>query len=201
MIIHAVSGSVIFLETLIAGVVGTAKHGFSTTWHSLVGYLVLFICFIISVYGFFAWYYQVYAVKKTYTIKAIKMVHRVLGYLLIMLSRVAMTSGVFMYNDRDPNSMRSFLGILDLFFFFGMWGVMEIVFQYYMKKSYKLNEDDLPIITIPKFSKRVKAGERLVILDDLVLDVTKYMYAHPGGRYLLEANIGRDVSKFFYGGY
>ncbi len=87
------------------------------------------------------------------------MVHRVLGYLLIMLSRVAMTSGVFVYNDRDPNPMRSFLGILDLFFFFGMWGLMELVYQYYMNKSYKLNEDDLPIITIPKFSKRVKAGE------------------------------------------
>ena len=56
------------------------------------------------------------------------MVHRVLGYLLIMLSRVAMTSGVFVYNDGDPNSMRSFLGILDLFFFFGMWGLMELVF-------------------------------------------------------------------------
>ena len=56
------------------------------------------------------------------------MVHRVLGYLLIMLSRVAMTSGVFVYNDSDPNSKRSFLGILDLFFFFGMWGLMELVF-------------------------------------------------------------------------
>ncbi len=24
---------------------------------------------------------------------------------------------------------------------------------------------------------------------------------HPGGRFLLEHNVGRDVSKFFYGGY
>ena len=57
MLIHAISGSVIFLETLVAGVVGTVKHGFQTTWHSIVGYLILFICFIISVYGFFAWWY------------------------------------------------------------------------------------------------------------------------------------------------
>jgi hypothetical protein len=41
----------------------------------------------------------------------------------------------------------------------------------------------------------------LVILDDLVLDVGDYMDNHPGGRFLLSHNIGRDVSKFFYGGY
>lgn len=42
---------------------------------------------------------------------------------------------------------------------------------------------------------------QLVILDDLVLDVSEYMSNHPGGKFLLEHNIGRDISKFFYGGY
>lgn len=28
-----------------------------------------------------------------------------------------------------------------------------------------------------------------------------YMDNHPGGKFLLEHNIGRDISKFFYGGY
>jgi cytochrome b involved in lipid metabolism len=41
----------------------------------------------------------------------------------------------------------------------------------------------------------------LVILDDLVIDVGDYMDNHPGGKFLLAHNIGRDVSKFFYGGY
>jgi hypothetical protein len=47
----------------------------------------------------------------------------------------------------------------------------------------------------------VKDGEKLVILDDMVLNVTYFMYNHPGGKFALEQNIGRDVSKFFYGGY
>ncbi len=34
-----------------------------------------------------------------------------------------------------------------------------------------------------------------------MLDVTNYMKEHPGGKFLVEANIGRDISKFFYGGY
>jgi cytochrome b involved in lipid metabolism len=40
-----------------------------------------------------------------------------------------------------------------------------------------------------------------VLLDDLVLDIGKYIKSHPGGKKLLEYNVGRDVSKFFYGGY
>jgi cytochrome b involved in lipid metabolism len=27
------------------------------------------------------------------------------------------------------------------------------------------------------------------------------MENHPGGKFVIEHNIGRDVSKFFYGGY
>ncbi len=35
----------------------------------------------------------------------------------------------------------------------------------------------------------------------MVLDVTDYKDNHPGGQFLLSYNIGRDISKFFYGGY
>jgi cytochrome b involved in lipid metabolism len=34
-----------------------------------------------------------------------------------------------------------------------------------------------------------------------VLDVTKFLNEHPGGKFVLEHNIGRDISKYFYGGY
>jgi cytochrome b involved in lipid metabolism len=44
-------------------------------------------------------------------------------------------------------------------------------------------------------------GEKLVILDDLIIDVSKYIPTHPGGEEVLITNIGRDISKFFYGGY
>jgi cytochrome b involved in lipid metabolism len=56
-------------------------------------------------------------------------------------------------------------------------------------------------MTIEEFEVRVKAGAKLVILDDMVLDVSQYQFNHPGGRFFIEQNIGRDISKFFYGGY
>ena len=35
----------------------------------------------------------------------------------------------------------------------------------------------------------------------MVIDVTNYVHNHPGGQFVLQQNIGRDISKFFYGGY
>jgi cytochrome b involved in lipid metabolism len=35
----------------------------------------------------------------------------------------------------------------------------------------------------------------------MVLDVSKYQEYHPGGEFVVNQNIGRDISKFFYGGY
>lgn len=57
------------------------------------------------------------------------------------------------------------------------------------------------MITEEEFEERVKLGEKLVILDDMVLDISTFAYCHPGGDFLINHNIGRDVSKFFYGSY
>ena len=35
----------------------------------------------------------------------------------------------------------------------------------------------------------------------MVLDISKFIDHHPGGKFSLVQNIGRDISKFFYGGY
>lgn len=35
----------------------------------------------------------------------------------------------------------------------------------------------------------------------MVLDVANFPSYHPGGKFVISRNIGRDVSKFFYGGY
>ena len=35
----------------------------------------------------------------------------------------------------------------------------------------------------------------------MVIDIGLYAYNHPGGAFLLDYNVGRDISKFFYGSY
>jgi cytochrome b involved in lipid metabolism len=57
------------------------------------------------------------------------------------------------------------------------------------------------IVTREEFDQRIDEGEELVVLDDMILDVSEFKSEHPGGRFLIEHNVGRDVSKYFYGGY
>ena len=56
-------------------------------------------------------------------------------------------------------------------------------------------------MTTEEFDAAIRKGKKLVIFDDLVLDVSKFQWFHPGGRFLITQNVGRDISKFFHGGY
>jgi len=47
----------------------------------------------------------------------------------------------------------------------------------------------------------VKDGRKLVIFDNLVLDMNGFERIHPGGKFNITHNYGRDISKFFLGGY
>jgi hypothetical protein len=72
-----------------------------------------------------------------------------------------------------------------------------------LRRSDKLvrNIEQYEVWTEERFMERIKAGEKLVILDEFILDISDYARKHPGGTYLLTENVGRDISKFFYGGY
>jgi hypothetical protein len=56
-------------------------------------------------------------------------------------------------------------------------------------------------MTREDFDNRIRGGEKLLILDDMVLNVESFKADHPGGQFLIDFHIGRDISKFFYGGY
>ena len=40
-------------------------------------------------------------------------------------------------------------------------------------------------------------GRKLVIVDNLVIDVSEFIEKHPGGKFILEPYIGRDASFVF----
>ena len=53
-----------------------------------------------------------------------------------------------------------------------------------------------------EFEKAVwEENKKYCLLDDLVIDVASFMDKHPGGRFVINHNIGRDISKYFHGGY
>lgn len=43
--------------------------------------------------------------------------------------------------------------------------------------------------------------KKLFVLDNKILDYGEFNKFHPGGRFTFRKNLGRDISKFFYGSY
>ena len=56
-------------------------------------------------------------------------------------------------------------------------------------------------MSLEEFKTRSAGGELLIILDNLVLKVDNFASSHPGGKFVIQHNAGRDISKFFFGGY
>jgi cytochrome b involved in lipid metabolism len=47
----------------------------------------------------------------------------------------------------------------------------------------------------------VESGHQVAVIDDLVVDMEKYYFYHPGGKFVLSQNVGRDISKYFHGAF
>jgi cytochrome b involved in lipid metabolism len=74
---------------------------------------------------------------------------------------------------------------VELGVFVGIILVFEIFYQIYLTKEISLGPiktEHRKFITLNDFKDRVeKKGEKLVILDDYILDVTNFLTVHPGG--------------------
>ncbi|KAJ3238386.1 hypothetical protein HDU78_003569 [Chytriomyces hyalinus] len=67
--------------------------------------------------------------------------------------------------------------------------------------DYGVPLEQLPLFTFAEVKAKIaETGKQLLIISDVVYDVTKFMEDHPGGKGFLKASIGRDVTVSFNGG-
>lgn len=59
----------------------------------------------------------------------------------------------------------------------------------------------LPVMDWNSFTAQVARGRCLVCINDIVHDITDFIYDHPGGRMVLQDAIGQDVTNTFYNGH
>ena len=59
----------------------------------------------------------------------------------------------------------------------------------------------MSVWTPSEVDQAILAGDSLLICDNLVLRTSGYEKFHPGGKFALTKNVGRDISKFYYGNY
>ena len=82
-------------------------------------------------------------------------------------------------------------------------GILFLLEIFYFGKGndVEIGKNKYKVITLAKFENKISRGKKLVLIDDLILDVGTFMYNHPGGRFVLEQYIGRNIGKLFWGGY
>jgi len=77
-----------------------------------------------------------------------------------------------------------------------LWRQWKVKNGRLVPKGKKLN-----YVSAYTYEKQIRDGAVLCSLDDLILDVGGFMSRHPAGKFLIQNCIGRDMGKFFHGGY
>ena len=167
--------------------------------HAPMGIVVTCIITLLAVSGVIARSRLIRANEDQQKMLIAKKIHKGFAYLMLITSQVTISAGIYSYtHNRDIETILYYLSIA-LFFF--LFLVFEVSHQLYLRQEIKFNEP-LNTMSDEEFQMEVQKGkQKLVILDDLVLDVTQFAGSHPGGRFLLEKNVGKDISRYFYGGY
>jgi hypothetical protein len=128
-------------------------------------------------------------------------VHKYFGWFIVLGSQFVIATGfINFYTFDDKKSLGwALAGASCAFFFIGLIsGEVWHQFRLRAKMPHVAPESGM---SSAEFQEAIANGRKLVILDELVLDVGKFTEQHPGGRFVLQHNVGRDISKFFYGGY
>lgn len=103
---------------------------------------------------------------------------KIIGYIVLIVSQFAIMTGVFDFHNADMR--RSIVGIMDVVVFTVVWGVCEIIYQVHKRRFEYYKRPDR-LITIEEFEILILKGEKLCILDDMVLDVSEFAQYHVGG--------------------
>lgn len=171
--------------------------------HQIVGFTLL-IGVLISQVGGVVTYRQKQTIKwKTAKVIENKKYHGTAGTVTLILSIFAIGTGLWKFTTHVE--ALSHFKWLAPFFLFG-WLAVYGAFEFWFRKT-RMGHDEIPslvnypVISQEDFETRVQKGEMLYVLDNMVLNLTNYAHHHPGGRFLLDQTAGRDISKFFYGGY
>lgn len=127
---------------------------------------------------------------------------------MLFVGNAAIMTGVGHYfGDRLEGDERRVLGIFSFVVFCILVAIFEAIFR--IRNTYSMGHVKTPtkydgkslVLTSKEVEKQISEGKSLVIFDNLVLDLNGFERLHPGGKFNLTHNLGRDISKFFFGGY
>lgn len=146
--------------------------------------------------------------SKREKVELVARIHRYFGYLMLFVGNVAVMTGAgHYYGEKMKGDERRILGVFSMLVFCILVVIFEAIYR--IRNRYSLGLVNTPSerngkskkMSVSTVNALVNEGRKLVIFDNLVLDLNGFEKIHPGGKFNLIHNLGRDISKFFLGGY
>lgn len=214
--LHSLLGIFVLLVTVIFAMKVSKGGLFTGDFHNILGSAFMIITILGALTGFTASaVMRFYNGEKDWSVQEkhelVGKIHRYAGYTMLFLGNVTLATGIsHYYGNILMGDTRKALGPLSLMVFVLLVAIFETIYRlrnrYSLRqiKPEKLEGDKKPSrrsLTSEEVEEAVKAGQKLVIYDNLVLDTADYYHMHPGGKFNILHNIGRDITKFFNGAY
>lgn len=123
---------------------------------------------------------------------------------MIILGNVNVLGGFYVYGSDIYWLMFVFMGFYLVLFLF-----MEFIYNRFAKfKSYNdqckymdNRKAPLPEMKLEEFESLVHAGRQLMVDDNYIIDAAPFLNHHPGGKFVVKYNVGRDIGKYMNGSY
>ena len=210
--LHICLGYAVLILTVIMAIKVYNKATFESI-HNVIGSLAVVLTVVVSVTGSFtAAVMQFYRGDKPWSkrekVELVARIHRYFGYLMLFVGNVAVMTGAgHYYGEKMKGDERRILGVFSMLVFCILVVIFEAIYR--IRNRYSLGLVNTPSerngkskkMSVSTVNALVNEGRKLVIFDNLVLDLNGFEKIHPGGKFNLIHNLGRDISKFFLGGY
>ena len=125
--------------------------------------------------------------------------HRLLGWSVVILANANMVLGL---NRAESNLRKTIYGqfAVEVAILF----IAEFIYRLRSKRKeidLDVNEGRLQTMSPDEFLIQVRGGKQWAMYNQYVVDVSSLLSTHPGGRFVIEKNIGREIGKYLYGAY
>jgi len=211
--IHSLLGMFVMIATIIFAMKVADFDLSDGGFHNYLGTVFLFISILGSLTGFVASSVKkFYSGDKSWSVQEkgeiVGKIHRYAGYIMLLLGNITLATGIGHYfNDILAGDSRKSLGPLSLLTFVLLVAIFETIYRLrnrYSLRQIKTDESQKSKrrnFTAEDLDHAVQSGQKLCMYDNLVIDLADYIDLHPGGKFNLKHNIGRDITKFFNGAY
>lgn len=184
--------------------------------HGILGAIALLVTLFVGITGIITsammeWYTGDKPWAERDKVFNVARIHRWSSYFMLLLGNGVCSGGIATYFSLIDYGLWGTFGVLTSIFFLILLGLHEYCMRRYNRKNFKLIEGqelqeliesrELRSYTPQEIEHAVQNGDSLVICDNLVLRTSGYEKIHPGGKFTIVKNFGRDIAKFYYGNY